>query len=386
MSEDAVRIVVEDGADPRKRRPVPRWIAAATLLVVVGSLAVFSIVSRSDTSPTGASGEDLVVAFYLANDIDAEQLQLVTETLTTLPVVIDWRYVGKTEAYEEALIRYADNEEQLRILKENPDYAPASIRLLVASMTDMTAIRAVAFEMFPGPDRGLMGGESRRGTLRDTMFPGFIPIPRLPIEGGWVLESFNVSGVETAVEPGVNTVTVPWIEIGTALGGNTGCNGFHGSPDAYSFTDGVLIPGEVTVRAVGCDSPVEDAFIGMLWDHPDGIEVKFTGGGMVWTAGDTRLVFTSAYALAPLPDRPPGTMFVRLNCSPGVVLRQDVLGTGQDPEQLVRDASPNVLRVEAGRPSWWWGHDKDDDVVAAVTISDIRPVPYTIYTCADSTP
>jgi hypothetical protein len=42
MSEDAVRIVVEDGADPRKRRPVPRWIAAATLLVVVGSLAVIT--------------------------------------------------------------------------------------------------------------------------------------------------------------------------------------------------------------------------------------------------------------------------------------------------------------------------------------------------------
>lgn len=384
MSEDAVRIVAEDDDDPRKRRPLPRWVAAATLLVVVGSLAVFSIVSRSDTSPPGADRGGPVVVLYLADNIDAEQLQLVVETLTTLPGVIDWRYVSKTEAYEEALDQYAHGERIIRLLEENPDYAPASIRLRVATVTDMTAIRAFAYQTFPPPDMGLMGSISWHGTLADFNLP--ISLPAQPIEGFWVLESFTVSGVETAVDPGVNTVKVPWIEIGTALGGNAGCNSFHGSPNAYSFTDGVLLPGEIAVRAVGCNSPVEEAFIGMLWDYPDGIAVEFTGEGMVWLAGDTRLMFASAHALEALPDRPQTMTKSRLDCSPGTVAHHNVLDTGQDPEQLLRDASPHVARVEAEDPSWRLGYDENDQVVAAVTIRDARPVPYTIYICADSTP
>jgi hypothetical protein len=231
---------------------------------------------------------------------------------------------------------------------------------------------------------GLMGITSWHGTSTDVNLP--ISIPAQPFEGGWVLESLNVNSVETAVEPGVNSVRVPWIEIGTALGGNTGCNGFHGSPDGYSFTDGVLIPGEVTVRAVGCNSPVEEAFLGMLWNHPGGIDAEFTDGGMVWTAGDTRLVFTSAYAIAPHPDGPQMLMQNRLDCSPGTVARDSALDTGQDPEQLVSGASPDVVRVEIGSPSWWWGYSDIDQVVAGVTIGGIDPGSYTIYTCADLTP
>lgn len=324
------------------------------------------------------------MVLHLATDIGDEQLQLVVETLTARPGVIDWRYVTKTEAYEEALVQYAQSERIVRLLEENPDLAPASIRLRVATVTDMTAIRIFAFDTFPAPDMGLMGIASLYGTLTEVNLP--ISIPAQPIEGGWVLESFNVNSVETAVEPGVNSVRVPWIEIGTALGGNTGCNGFHGPPDGYSFSDGVLVPGEVTVRAVGCDSPVEEAFLGMLWDHPDGIDVEFTDGAMVWTADDTRLVFTSAHAIAPLPDRPQMVMESRLDCSPGTAARDNVLGTGQDPEQLLSGASPDVVRVETGRPLWWWGYNDIDQVVAGVTSGAIDPGSYTIYTCAALTP
>jgi hypothetical protein len=384
MTEDAVRIVAEDGDDPQKLRPVPAWAAVVMLLGVVGSLVVFAIVSRSDMPPTGASGEGQVVALYLATDIGDEQSRLVVETLTAWPGVVDWRYVTKTEAYEEALVRYAHSDRIIRLLEENPDYLPASIRLLVATETDMRAIRAFAFETFPPPDMGLTGGASGRGTLADASFP--ISLPRPLIEGGRVLESFNINSVETAVEPGVNAVSVPWIEIGTALGGNTGCNGFHGPPDGYSFTDGVLIAGEVTVRAVGCNSPVEEAFIGMLWNHPDGIDVEFTDGGMVWTAGDTRLVFTSAHAIQPLPDGSHMVMESLLDCSPATVARDNVLGTGQDTEQLLRDASPDVVRVEVESPLWRWGYNDKDQVVAGVTIGGFDPGSYTIYTCTDLAP
>ena len=287
-------ILKPTGGDASGRKgPLTALAAAVVVLLVVGGVGVlYAPWLRSDTAPASAPVEGVVVVLYLADDIDADQLRLVTETLTTQPVVMDWRYVTKTEAHEEALVQYADNENIIRVLEENPDHLPASIRLLTASVTDATAIQAFAFQMFPAPTSGLTGGAIGRGTLANT--PLGISLPVEPIEGFWVLESFNVSGAETAVEPGVNTVTMPWIEIGTALIGNTGCNGFRGSPSAYSFTDGVLMPGEVIVQAVGCDSPVEDAFIGILWDSPDGIEVEFSARGMVWVAGDTRLVFASS--------------------------------------------------------------------------------------------
>lgn len=384
MSEDAVRIVGGEGDEPQKLRQLPRWVVVATLGVFVGSLMVFAIVSQSDTSPAGASGEGQVTTLYLATDIDDEQSQLIVETLSTLPGVIDWRYVTRTEAYEEALIRYADDEDALRILKNDPDSAPASIRLLVATVSEMMAIRAFAFKTFSVLGMTRIGGASGSGTLTDATFP--IWLSRSPIEGGWLLESFGVGGVEVMVEPGVNAVRVPWIEIGAALGGNSGCNSFHGPPDGYSFADGVLIPGEVVVRAIGCNSPVEDVFIGMLWDHADGIDVEFTDGGMVWTAGDTRLVFISARALAQFPDGLSTSTQSPLDCSPSMVVRDSVLDTGQDPEELLRDASPDVVRVDPERVSWWWGYNDLDEVIVGARIKDVRSVSHTIYTCVDATP
>lgn len=204
------------------------------------------------------------------------------------------------------------------------------------------------------------------------------------IEGVWVLESFTIDGIESAVEPSVNVPSTPWIEIGTVLSGSTGCNDFGGSPDAYSFTDGVLIPGEIDAQAEGCDSAAEDAFVGVLWGYPDGIEVAITDGGMVWTAGAVQLSFHAADAPPLPPTQALRTAFDRLDCSPGVVAQDDVLDTGQDPEQLVRGASPDVVRVESEPPSFWWGYDQDDQVVAAAALGDIEPVPYSIYTCADA--
>lgn len=286
------------GSAVGRKGPLTALVAAAAVFILVGGVAmVYAPWLRSDTSPASGPIEGVVVAVYLADDIDAYQLQRVTDTLTTQSAVIDWRYVSKTEAYEEARVRWADDERTSRVLEENPDLLPASIRLLTANQSDAVAIRAFAFEMFPTPTAGVVAGASASGTLANTRFPISLPVP--PIDGFWVLESFSIDGVDTGVDVGVNAVTRPWIELGTALAGNTGCGSFHGTPDGHSFTDGVLTPGEIVLRAAGCDSATENAFVAMLRDYPEGIEIEVLHGDMVWTAGDTQLVFTSSEA--PIP-------------------------------------------------------------------------------------
>lgn len=277
------------------RGPLVAVMAAAAVFLIIGAVGVlFASWSGSDAPPASGNVEGMVLELYLANDIDDEQLQLITETLTTQSGVIDWRYISKAEAYEAALVQYADSEDDLRIVEENPDHFTASILLLVANATDLTVIRTFAFETFPAPTSGLMGGGSGWGTLANPPFGISLPWP--PINGGWVLESLDISGVEATVGPGVDDVSLSWIEIGTALAGHADCTSFRGPPDGYSFTDGVLIPGEITVRNLECDSFIVDAFIGMLQDNPDGIDVELTTSGMVWAAGQSRLVFTRRFA------------------------------------------------------------------------------------------
>lgn len=274
------------------RGPLVAVMAAAVVFLIIGAVGVlFASWSGFDAPPASGTVEGMVLELYLANDIEDEQLQLITETLTTQSGVIDWRYISKVEAYEAALVQYADSEDDLRIVEENPDHFTASIRLLVANATDLRVIRSFAFETFPAPTSGLMGAGSGWGTLANPPFGISLPWPTL--NGGWVLESLSISGVEAAVGPGVGSVPLAWIEIGTALVGHADCTSFRGPPDGYSFTDGVLIPGEITVRNLECDSFIVDTFVGMLQDNPDGIKVEFTDGGMVWTERETRLVFSS---------------------------------------------------------------------------------------------
>ena len=278
------------------RGPLVAVVAAAAVFLIIGAVGVlFALWSGSDAPPASGTVEGNVLELFLANDIDDEQLQLITETLTTQSGVIDWRYIGKAEAYEAALVQYADSEDDLRIVEENPDHFTASIRLLVTN-ADMRAIRRFAFETFPAPDSGLMGGGLGWGTLTSPLFVMSLPSP--PINGGWALESISNSGVETAVGRGVGNGPPAWIEIGTALAGHADCTSFHGLPDGYSFTDGVLIPGEITVGTAECDSFIVDAFVGILHDNPDGIDVEFTTSGMVWTAGRSRLVFSRYFPAA----------------------------------------------------------------------------------------
>ena len=114
------------------------------------------------------------------------------------------------------------------------------------------------------------------------------------IDGVWILESFSEDGEQIDVEIGVNAAEQPWVEINEFLSGSFGCNGF-GTPheDTHTFSSGLLQPGEVFSSMAGCFADgegvdlmaAEEAFRGVIRDHPEGIGVEVSGGRMIWTAG-----------------------------------------------------------------------------------------------------
>ncbi|MCL1598726.1 MAG: permease-like cell division protein FtsX [Actinomycetia bacterium] len=154
-------------------QPSPTWrgpfiavAVAAAILIVLGVTSLVVPWQRAATSPVGGTDvEGVVVAVYVADDIDPEQLAVITETLTTAPGVIDWRYVSKTEAYEEKMVEWADREDYIEILRDNPDILPASIRLLTGNQTEAKAIETLIDETLPMPTSGIMGFAVARGTL-----------------------------------------------------------------------------------------------------------------------------------------------------------------------------------------------------------------------------
>jgi len=174
------------------RGPLAALATAAVILVVVGVAAILVPWQRSNTLPVGASDtEGVVVAVYLADDIDSGQLAVVTETLTTAPGVIDWRYISKTEAYEEMMVEWADREDYIEILRDNPDILPASIRLLTGNQTEAKTIETLIHKTLPMPTSGIMGLAVARGTLSWVELPfgydGNSPFAALhTISEGWV--------------------------------------------------------------------------------------------------------------------------------------------------------------------------------------------------------
>ena len=122
------------------------------------------------------------------------------------------------------------------------------------------------------------------------------------LEGYWVLESFEVAGVDHTVEVPVNTVRIPWISLGDALEGNGGCNDFTGyQQPPYQLDGGRLIPGEILFSAVAClyagsesVMAAEFAMQEALWSSPEGIVVAVEDSEMVWDTGDSRLVFSKS--------------------------------------------------------------------------------------------
>jgi hypothetical protein len=210
------------------------------------------------------------------------------------------------------------------------------------------------------------------------------------LQGFWVLESLEVAGVEIQVEVGVNAARTPWVEIGDLLSGSLGCNDFREFSDApYVVSDGVLIPGEMMFTAMLCSAPdgtgdvmmIERMLQGAMSRSRAGFQVKVVSSGMAWVEGDTRLVFSRVTGPPSGPPIPPEPGLGRLDCLPGVMVRESLPDTG-DGEQILRAAVPNVVTVQTDPPGWfWWGYDASGAVVAAVAKGDIVPVIYELFTC-----
>jgi len=100
---------------------------------------------------------------YLADDIGADRRQRLIDSLTAQPDVIDWRYVDKAQANEEALVLFADDESLLRVLNDNPDLMPASILLLTRNQAAAMAIEALV--VTNQPTNGAAGTARYDGTL-----------------------------------------------------------------------------------------------------------------------------------------------------------------------------------------------------------------------------
>lgn len=216
--------------------------------------------------------------------------------------------------------------------------------------------------------------------------------PEQDIGGNWLLVSFQLDGSTELVEPGVNAAEQPWIEIGTSLRGNGGCNDFESlDPGSYSFIDGVLITGEILQTASLCVENgslmrTEDLFFGVMRENTDGIRVRLEGEEMVWIADDIRLVFRKAEALPTTSAPSLAQSHGRLDCSPGFIRETTSGDVERDPEQLLREVSEDVVRVEAEPPSFWWGYDTRNRVVAAVAKGDFQPSQYHIFTCTQESP
>lgn len=150
------------------------------------------------------------------------------------------------------------------------------------------------------------------------------------IAGVWLLESYGEGPGIVLVEP-ESSSGAPWIQFhetfagsretfaaadaqGTAgtFTGDTGCNKInHGFDVGYEFSTGFLVLEEAIVEAGGCNSPVEEVMLTMLWKTPDGIEVVIGGDAMTWHGSNLHgltppLTFRRAGAPPnPHPDDPP---------------------------------------------------------------------------------
>ncbi len=81
------------------------------------------------------------------------------------------------------------------------------------------------------------------------------------------------------------------------------------------------------------------------------------------------------------PASEPDSSLGRLECSPGVVVEERVLDTGQDPLEIARGFAPDVVEVESDQPLWWWGLNAGGAVIVAVARGDAPGADYQVWTC-----
>ena len=101
-------------------------LAVFISLTLIFGTQVFGEIVRVNTLQWA---EDVRVIAFLQDDMTAQATQDLQGEVADWPQVEDIFYVSKAEAYDEAIILFANNDAMLSVLEENPDLLPASLRV-----------------------------------------------------------------------------------------------------------------------------------------------------------------------------------------------------------------------------------------------------------------
>jgi cell division transport system permease protein len=101
-------------------------LAVFISLTLIFGTQVFGEIVRVNTLQWA---EDVRVIAFLQDDMTAQATQDLQGEVAGWSQVEDVFYVSKAEAYDEALVLFANNDAMLSVLVENPDLLPASLRV-----------------------------------------------------------------------------------------------------------------------------------------------------------------------------------------------------------------------------------------------------------------
>jgi cell division transport system permease protein len=116
-----------------------------SLTLTFGTL-VFGEVVRVNTLQWA---QDVRVIAFLQDDMTAAGTDDLQQEVSSWPQVQDVFYVSKPDAHEEALVLFSNDEAMLRVLGENPDLLPASLRVQPVDPEDYDLI-VTRLESTPG--------------------------------------------------------------------------------------------------------------------------------------------------------------------------------------------------------------------------------------------
>ncbi len=119
-----------------------------SLTLTFGTL-VFGEVVRVNTLQWA---EDVRVIAFLQEDLTPQDVAAMQEDVASWPQVEDVFFVSKAEAYEEALVLFANNEAMLSVIEDNQDILPASLRVQPVDPDEYDII-VTRLESTPGVDR-----------------------------------------------------------------------------------------------------------------------------------------------------------------------------------------------------------------------------------------
>ncbi|MGI9584552.1 MAG: cell division protein FtsX [Acidimicrobiia bacterium] len=131
-------------------------LAVFISLTLTFGTVVFGEVVRVNTLQWA---EDVRVIAFLQDDMTAEATAELQSEVATWPQVADVFYVSKPEAFDEAIILFSNDEAMLRVLEENPDLLPASLRVQPADPEDYDLI-VTRLESTPGVQKVESAGDA----------------------------------------------------------------------------------------------------------------------------------------------------------------------------------------------------------------------------------